>query len=109
MIEITDEEAQKAVDYLVNSSKDYATWKSRMKFLDKHRKTVRAVAMLKAKGSSVSENAIIGEASIEYQDCLKEYEESVYEFTLIDSYRKAAETKVELYRTMSASMRRGNI
>lgn len=109
MIEITDEEAQKCVDYLVKSAKDYALWKSRMVYLDKNRKTVRAVAILRATGKTISENTIRGEASEEYKDCLIEYREAVEEFTLIDAYRKAAETKIDLWRSINASLRRGNI
>ena len=109
MIEITDDEAQKAVDYLVSSTKDYAMWKSRMVFLDKNRKTVRAIAILRATGKTISENTIRGEASEDYQNALKEYEEAVEQFTLIDSYRKAAETKIDLWRSINASLRRGNI
>lgn len=109
MIEITDQEAQKAVDYLVSSTKDYAKWKSRMKYLEQHRKSVRAVESLKATGKTISENEKRAEASEAYKYVLMEYEEAVCEFTLIDSYRHAAEIKVDLYRTMSASLRRGNI
>lgn len=109
MIEITDEEAQRAIDYLVNSSENYAKWKSRMKFLEVHRKSVRAAEILRATGKTIAENTQRGEASTAYKEILIEYEEAVYEFTLIDSYRNAAETKIDLYRTMSASTRRGNI
>lgn len=109
MIEITDDEAQKAVDYLVNSAKDYAMWKSRMKYLESHRKSVRAAEVLRATGKTMAENTQRGEASTAYKEILKEYEEAVYEYELINAYRSAAETKIELYRTMSASLRRGNI
>jgi len=108
MIEITDQEAQKAVDYLVSSSKEYADWKARMKYLEKHHKSVLASESLKGHGK-VSENKLRAEASETYKDILIEYKEAVAEFTLIEAYRNAAETKVDLYRTMSASMRRGNI
>ena len=108
MIEITDQEAQKAVDYLVTSSKEYADWKSRMKFLEKYHKSVLATEALKGHGK-ISENKLRAEASEAYIQTLADYEQAVCEFTLIDSYRSAAETKIELYRTMSASLRRGNI
>lgn len=109
MINITDEETQKAVDYLVSSSSDYAKWRSRMKFLESHRKSIRAAEILRATGKTMAENTQRGEASTAYKNILIEYHEAVYEFELVNAYRHAAEIKIELYRTMSASLRRGNI
>ncbi len=106
---ISDEEVEKAVGYLAQSAKPYAQWKARMKFLEQYRKSVRAEQTLNAKGKSMAENKEIGEASEEYKQILKEYKEAVYEYELINAYRHAAETKIECWRSISASLRRGNI
>lgn len=106
---ITEDEVERAIHYLAGSVENYAKWKSRMKYLDKHRKSVRAMCILRQKGKTISENTIRGEAAQEYQDVLAEYEEAVREYTLIEAYRNAAEVKVEVWRTITASNRRGNI
>ena len=106
---ITEEEVEKALNYLSSSAKDYAKWKSRMKYLELHRKSIRAAEILSAKGNTISENTQKGEASEAYKKALMDYEDAVYEFTLIDAYRNAAETKIEAWRTISSSNRRGHL
>ena len=106
---ISDEDCQKAIDYLAKSAKPYSEWKSRVKFLEHHRKSVRAVESLNQTGKSMAENNAKAEASEAYNNILIEYEEAVAEFTLLEAYRKAAETKIEVWRTISSSNRRGNI
>ena len=106
---ISDQEIEKALNYLRDTSEAYAKWKGRMKYLESHRKSVRSAAVLRATGKTISENAHRGEASEEYKNILIEYEEAVYEFTLLDAMRHAAEAKIEAWRTLSASYRRGNV
>jgi len=106
---ITDDEVQKCIDYLGESAKEYATTKARMKHLEQHRKSVRAAQVLKATGKTISENTNRAEASEAYVNIVNEYKESVAEFTLIEAYRKTAELKIEVWRSLNASHRRGNI
>ena len=106
---ITEDEVEKALNYLSSSAKDYAKWKSRMKFLELHRKSIRAAEILNAKGNTISENTQKGEASKAYKSILIEYHEAVYEFTLIDAYRNAAESKISAWQTISSSNRRGHV
>ena len=110
MIEfISEAEIEKALNYLRDTAEPYAKWKSRMKFLELHRKSVRAAEILGATGNTMAENTQKGEASKAYKDILKEYEEAVYEFTLIDARRNAAESKISAWQTVSSSNRRGHI
>ncbi|MGR3218944.1 MAG: hypothetical protein ACUZ8H_03880, partial [Candidatus Anammoxibacter sp.] len=95
---ISDEEVEKAVHYLVDSAKKYAEWRSRMKFLEKHKKSIRAAEALAARGKTISENNIIAEASEAYKNALEDYETSVYEYELINAYRNAAETKIDIWK-----------
>jgi len=106
---ITDSEIEKALNYLRDTSENYAKWKGRMKYLESHRKSVRSSEVLRATGKTISENVHRGEASEAYKDILKEYEEAVYEYTLLDAMRAAAEAKIEAWRTLSASYRKGNV
>jgi len=106
---ISEDEIEKAINYLSSSAKDYAKWKSRMKFLENHRKSVRAAEVLRATGKTMAENKERGEASTAYKNVLIEYNEAVYEFTLIEAYRNAAESKIEAWRTISSSNKRGHV
>jgi len=106
---ISEDEVERAINYLSKSAEDFAKWKGRMKFLELHRKSVRAAETLNASGNSMAENKERGEASKAYKNILIEYHEAVYEFELINAYRNAAEAKVEAWRTISSSNRKGHL
>lgn len=106
---VTDDDVEKAILYLANSSKEYADTKALMKHLEVYRKSIRASEILKATGKTISENNTRGEASEAYKEVLSRYKDSVAAFTLIDAYRNVAELKVEVFRTQEASKRRGNV
>ena len=106
---ISDEDIEKAVLYLTESAKPYAEWKANMKWLEQKRKTVRSTVALKQNAKSNTESLTRAEASTEYSDILGEYKDSVYHFALIESYRKAAELKIEIWRSLNANNRKGNI
>lgn len=106
---ITEEEVERAINYLASSAEDFAKWKGRMKFLELHRKSVRAAETLNANGNSMAENKERGEASTAYKNILIEYHEAVYEFELINAYRNAAAVKVDAWRTISSSNKAGHV
>jgi leucyl aminopeptidase (aminopeptidase T) len=106
---ITDEETEVAVHYLASSAEKHARAKAKMKYLEKHVKSVLAIESLKKAGKSNAANKTLAEASKAYQDILAEYEIAVYEFTLVDDKRFAAESTIEAWKVISYSLRRGNI
>jgi len=106
---VTDDQTQLALDYLRDSAEPFAEWKANMKWLEHRRKVVRAVAVLEQKAGSHAANLAIADASIEYSDVLGEYKDAVYHFTLIESRRKAAELKIEVWRSLNANNRKGNL
>lgn len=106
---ITEEEVEKALNHLRDTAHDYAHWKSRMKYLEFHRKSVRAQEFFHGKGNSAAVNHEHAENSAAYRAILKEYEEAVYEFTVLDALRNAAETKISSWQTIQASNRKGHI
>jgi len=110
MIEfISEAQVEKALDFLRDTAEDFAKWKSRARFLVLHRKSVRAAAALASGAKSMAEAKERGEASAEYKAVLAEYETAEYEFTLLDAKRNAAEAKIEAWRTIQASNRRGHV
>ena len=106
---ITDEETEAAVHYLSSSAEKHARAKAHMKYLEKHVKSVLAIETMKQKGKSMTENKTRAEGSQAYLDITADYEIAVYEFTLVDDKRFAAESTIEAWRTISSSNRRGNI
>ncbi len=106
---ITDQETERAVHYLSSSAEKHARAKARVKYLEKHVKSVLAIEALNQKGKSMAENKARAEASTAYKATLEEYEIAVYEFTLVDDKRFAAESVIEAWKVISYSIRRGNI
>lgn len=106
---ISEAQVEAALNFLRDTSEDYAKWKSRAKYLALHRKSVRAAESLKQKGKSMVENNTRAEASQAYSDICKEYEEAEYEFTLLDAQRNAANAKISSWQTISASNRKGHL
>jgi len=106
---IKETDIEKCLTYLAESVIAYKDAKALMKHLEYHRKSIRAQEVLRATGKTISENNTRGEASQPYMDVLERYKESVADFTMIEAYRKVAELKIEVWRTIAASNRRGNI
>ena len=107
---ITDEEVERSLNYLRDTAKDFAKWKSRARYLDKHRKSVRAAEFLAVeKSETVGYKDAKAENSEAYKKILLEYEQAEYEFTLLESMRNAAATKIDAWRTIAATNRQGNI
>jgi len=77
--------------------------------MEKHIKSVLAEQSIKQTGKSMSENRTRAEAGEAYRMALEDYQISVYEYTLIDDKRYAAEALIDAWRTMSSSLRKGNI
>ena len=106
---ITDEQVEAAVHSLSESAERHARAKGRMKYWEKHIKSVLAISSLAQKGKSMAENKTRAEASEAYKEALSEYEESVYTYTLVDDKRSAAEATIEIWKAITYSARRGNI
>jgi len=106
---ITEDEVEAAVHSLALGAENHARAKAKMKYWEKHIKSVLAIEALRQKGKSMTENKTRAEASDAYQKATKDYEESVFDFTLKEDKRAAAEATIEAWRTISSSNRRGNI
>ena len=68
----------------------------------------RVYTIVNQKGG-VAENNAQAEASGAYCDIIEEYETAVYEYELINAYRNAAETRIDMWRTITSANKRGNI
>lgn len=106
---ITDESIESALNFLRDSSKSLADWKARFKYLEQKRKSLKAAAFLEADGANVAEREAKAYRDEDYLKCLDEYKEAVYEYEILENQRRAAELRIEVWRTVNANQRRGNI
>ncbi len=105
---VTDEEVERAVNYYRDAAEKIADARARVKFLDHKRKVIRSTLFLEASGG-VAEREAIAETRQEYKDVLDEYRSAVYDAEFLGTRLKAAELKIETWRTQQASNRRGHV
>lgn len=106
-----EEQVEDAISHLYHTDTKHAKAKSLLHALQEQRKTVKAIAYMEAIGKGKTQGVAeqVAYSSEKYQDHLKKMEEAEYDFQILQNTRKRAELTVELYRTRSANMRRGNI
>lgn len=106
---ITDEQVEKALDYLRDTAKEAAVARSQAKTLDKYLGVVEAKGKAMATGDGMSNAASQdwARSSEDYKQALDAWSEAVRkdcEFTML---REAAGARIEAWRTMSSNERAG--
>ena len=102
---ITDQQAEKALDYIRDNAEAYAIAKAQTRQIDHYRKIKRSQLFLEATGT-VAEREAKAEASPEYKELVdglasSEETENKMKWLLV-----AAQTKLDVWRTMSANERK---
>ena len=105
---ITDERAEKALRYLVETDEPCARAKANMIGSDERRKTVRALELLKNTGT-VAEREALALTSEAYEQAIEAHENAVADYELLRNKRMTESLVIEMYRTTSANQRKGNI
>jgi hypothetical protein len=103
-----EEDAELAVKYLASTDESHARARAEYNALSELRKTVRAFCFEDAKGG-VAERTMAAERHPDYVAHIEKIKVAEIEFHTIHNKRKRAELTVELYRTWSANVRKGNI
>jgi len=106
---ITELETEAALNYLRDTAKDYAIWKSRARFLELHRKSIRAAEAESYNDGAMNAKLNKAEASEKYMNVVADLEQAMYESILLEARRNAAEAKINAWQTMSANNRQGLI
>lgn len=101
-------DAEKALDYLVETDEKSAQAKALMLFIEDKKKTVKATQMANMDGS-ISGREMEALASDEYKAVCDEYRDAVYDYEMLRNRRKSAELTIELWRSMNANRRQGNV
>jgi hypothetical protein len=105
---ISDDRLQKALVYLAETDMPAAQAKAKVKALEQRRKTVKAVVFLESDGT-MAEKEAKAYASREYQDIVNDYENAVADSELYANKRRTEELIVEIWRSLGANRRSGNV
>lgn len=105
---ISEDRLQKALIYLAETDEPSATARARVKALEQRRKTVKAIQYLSSTGTQ-GDKEQKAYASQEYQDIVNEYENAVADAELYANKRSTKELIIEVWRSINAGRRKGNI
>ena len=103
-----EQQAQLAIEYLASTDEPHARARAEYNALSELRKTVRAFCFQEAKGG-VKEREMAAECATEYIEHIDKIKKAEIDFHILHNERKSSELVVELYRTYSANVRKGNI
>lgn len=105
---ISETRLNKALKYLAETDEDAARAKALMISLEDQRKTVKALAFLKAQGT-VAEREANAYNSQEYRDHAEKLENAVADYEALRNKRATETIIIEVWRSLNAARRSGQI
>jgi hypothetical protein len=102
---ITEEEVDKALAWLVENATKAAQARATRLYLEEYRHTVKSLAMKDSGETSAAAQEREAYSSLVYKDHLTSLKQAVFEDEKYRLYYKAAEVKIECYRTYCANLR----
>jgi len=106
---ITQDDAEKALDYLKATDSDAARARSLMNYLDDTKKTILASEFMRVDKGSAAEKQKIAEGSQIYIEHLGKLREATLDYETLRNQRKSAELQIEMWRSINSNMKKGNI
>lgn len=103
---VTEDQVQRAVDYLRDTAEEYGKACGRLAYLDGNLRRVKSLEMLEAKGT-LGEREAQAYASQAYKEALEQLEEATATRETLRAMRDAAQAKFEQWRSEGASRRQG--
>ena len=101
-------DAETALNYMVNTDEDFARAKTLQDALYEQKKTIQALEFLKASGSA-AERTQKALASEVYQDHLKKIENAQLDFETLRNKRTSNSSIIEMWRSVNSNQRKGNV
>lgn len=106
---VNDTSIEAALNFLRDSSKPMAEARALAKYLEQKRKSLKAAAFLEAPSGPIAERESHAYTDSDYLQCLEDYRDAVYQSELLTNQMKAAELRIEVWRTLNANSRRGHL
>ncbi len=103
------ENAEKALNYLHESEEEYARLKAGHQAEKERLKIIKAGLELEAPEATAAGKTRWAEAHKEYLCAVEDWEEFMESFYLVEAKRKRAELSIEIWRSVNAAQKRGNI
>jgi len=101
-----DNDIEKALNYLAENDRAYAQTKAAHTAKKEAVKVAEAFALLESTGANAAERTAKARTSAQYKLALEELETAEFEHELIRLRFKRAEVKIDVWRTISANIRR---
>lgn len=109
MKSVTDDSIEAALNFIRDQSEPLAQARSRMKYLEQKRKSLKAAAFLEVDGGTIAEKEAKAYTDADYLQCVEDYKDAAYQAELLTNQIKGAELRIEVWRTLEASSRRGHL
>jgi hypothetical protein len=104
---VTEERAEKAVDYLRDTAKQYGQMCGRMAYATSNLRRVKALQMIQAPPGSVADREAFAYASDAYKDAMEEEQNATADRETLRAMRDAAEFTFELWRSQNSARKAG--
>ena len=108
VVVINYNDAETALNYLVNTDKEAAKAKVLYEALYEQRKTIRAIQFLNATGSA-AERTEKANASAEYQEHLQLIKGAQLDYEILKNKRDTNIRITDLWRSVNSNQKKGNI
>lgn len=105
---ISDKDVEKALNFYRDEAAKRGALRGQIAYLEHAIKIALAQAFLDAEGT-VAEREARSRLNALYQEKVEEYQNATADLGTLETYLKAAELKIEVWRTQNANQRRGNI
>ena len=105
MLAVSDEDIQKALDYLMDSAPKIGDAAAEVDKCRGMTKATKALAMKSSGETSAAAQEREAYASKEYEQALQNEFEAVRKFQTLKAYREAATARIDAWRSSSANMR----
>ena len=108
---ISEQRLEKALIYRAETDEDHAKLKTQVEYLDWNKKKLKGDFITNKCSDNLS-LGVRGEkwyASEEYGKFIEEHKEVYEKFNIMDNKRKTEGIIIDLFRTLEASRRKGNI
>ena len=100
-----DERAEAAHNALSDSDEEYGTISAYVKMAPHTTKLIKAKAFLKTSGT-VAERDAMAYASDEYKNFIKNLNDAMVEYEILNARRESWQREVDIWRTISANRRK---